>query len=120
MRKRNSDLVRIVLAEVLIYLILTSAYPIVFLYTTITASDLTKSATRLQIESFISFFSNSVFQYSNAGTSFFIYVSTSRAFRLEVKQLILTHGRSSGLDSSTPRFVTQRQVVQRKMTQVVS
>ncbi|CAF0800178.1 unnamed protein product [Adineta steineri] len=120
MKKRDSDFVKMILAEVFVYLILTSAYPIVFLYTTVTANTLNKSATRLQIESFISFFSNSFLQYLNSGASFFIYMPTCHAFRSEVKQFILTGGRSSVIDSSIPRITTQRELVQRKTTQNIS
>ncbi|CAF1070597.1 unnamed protein product [Adineta steineri] len=58
-RKRDIDLQRMVLMEVFVYLVLTSGYPIVFLYTTLTVNVTNKSIIRLQIESFVSFMTNS-------------------------------------------------------------
>jgi hypothetical protein len=120
MKRRDTDFLKMVLAEVFVYLILTSPYPIVFLYTTVTANVLNKSATRLQIESFVSFFSNSFLQYLNSGASFFIYMSTSRSFRYQVKQLLLTCGRSIRADSTTSHVAIQRELVQRMATQRIS
>lgn len=89
-KKRDIDLLRMVLTEIIVYLILTSAYPLVFLYTTVTANITDKSATRVQIESFVSFISNTCLQYMNHGSRLFIYLATSRIFRSDVKKLILT------------------------------
>jgi hypothetical protein len=70
-KRRDIDLLKMVLTEVMVYLMLTSAYPLVFLYTTITANITNKSATRLQVESFVSFMSNAFLQYLNSASCFF-------------------------------------------------
>ena len=111
-KRRDIDLLKMVLTEAMVYLILTSAYPFMFLYTTATA-NITKSTTRLQIESFISFMSNSFLQYLNTGSCFFIYISTSRTFRSEVKKLILSRGRENTNSSISPG-TAQRELITRK------
>lgn len=115
-KRRDMDLLKMVLTEVMVYLILTSAYPLVFLYTTITANITNKSGTRLQIESFISFMSNAFLQYLNSGSCFFLYMVISRTFRSEVKKLILIRGRNNN-NISVLTHTTQRELVTRKQTQ---
>ncbi len=114
-KTRDIDLIKMVLTEVMVYRILTSTYPLVFLYTTITANITNKSATRLQVESFISFISNAFLQYLNSGSCFFICMATSRTFRSEVKKLILSRGRDN--NSGVIIRTTQRELITRKQTQ---
>jgi hypothetical protein len=117
-KRRDIDLLKMILTEVMVYIMLTSAYPLVFLYTTITANITNKSATRLQIESFISFMSNAFLQYLNSGSCFFICMATSRIFRSEVKKLILTRGRdNNNNNSSVLTRTTQRELITRKQTE---
>jgi hypothetical protein len=48
-----------------------------------------KSQQRLEIESFFSYLTGTFLLYINNGLSFWIYICTSRSFRLELKNLIM-------------------------------
>lgn len=99
LRKRDRDMIRMLFIEVLCYTITTTPTAALLIYGSIT-SGLIKSKERLLIESFITYFIVTFLLYINNSLSFWIYISISRSFRLEFKNLIL---KSYG-------FITGRQV----------
>jgi hypothetical protein len=76
------------ICEVIVYFISTIPYPIHTLYLTITR-DTIKSETRLQIESFITFLAYSFLIYVNSASTFYIYISTSHAYRRQCQQYLI-------------------------------
>ncbi len=87
LRKRDRDMIRILLIEVICYIITTIPLIIMFTYQSITI-ELIKNTQRLQIESFFAYFTDSFLLYMNNCLSFWLYICTSRSFRLEFKNLI--------------------------------
>jgi len=86
--KKDYYLVVMLLIEVIVYFISTIPYPIHTLYMTVTR-DIIKSSLRIQIESFITFLVNSFLIYINSAATFYIYISTSCAYRRQCRQLII-------------------------------
>lgn len=87
-RKRDRDLLRMTLIEVMIYMITTTPYTIVLVYSTATRS-MSKSREQQQIESFITYVAQSFLLYLNNALPFWIYIFTSRSFRMECKRLFI-------------------------------
>ena len=88
LNKRDVNLMRFVLAEILTAILLTSLYPINTTYTTLT-SNILKSQERLQIEGFINFVIMLLLFYLNYCMTFYLYIFTSKSFRREIKRLLL-------------------------------
>ena len=86
--KKDYYLLVMLMCEVIVYLISTIPYPIQTLYLTITR-DLIKSSFRIQIESFITFMAYSFLIYINSASTFYIYISTSRAYRHQCRRFIV-------------------------------
>ncbi len=76
------------MCEVIVYLISTIPYPLQTLYLTVTR-DVMKSISRIQIESFITFLAYSFLIYINSASSFYIYISTSHAYRRQCRRFIV-------------------------------
>jgi len=76
------------MCEVIIYFISTILYPIQTLYLTITR-DTIKSASRIKIESFITFLAYSFLIYINSASTFYIYIGTSHAYRRQCRRFII-------------------------------
>jgi hypothetical protein len=90
LNRRDAKLIKLVLVEVIVYILCTLTYPFMTIYTTITNNiGLVKSAERKQIESFISFITMSLLLYLNYNTTFYVHFFTSKTYRTEVKQFIL-------------------------------
>jgi hypothetical protein len=85
-KRRDSSLMVMLMWEVIVYLISTTTYPVQTLYLTVT-NGIVKSTLRLQIESFITYMANSFLIYINSASPFYVYISTSRTFHYECKQL---------------------------------
>ncbi|UJR13065.1 hypothetical protein I4U23_000090 [Adineta vaga] len=89
---RDASLMRLVLSEVLVYVFCTFMWPILQIYVQATASmSSSKSAERKQIESFLTFIIQSVLLYLIYNSMFYVHIITSKAFRNEIKQLILVY-----------------------------
>lgn len=89
LKKRDISLLKLVLMEVAVYIVCTITHPFVVIYTQATASvAASKSADRKQIESFINFITMSLLLYLNYNTTFYVHLTTSKAFRNEVKQFV--------------------------------
>jgi hypothetical protein len=90
LNRRDTRLIKLVLVEVMVYILCTFTYPCMSIYTTITNNVvLSKTAERRQIESFISFITMSLLLYLNYNTTFYVHILTSKTYRMEVKQLML-------------------------------
>ena len=87
-RKRDRDLIRMSLIEVIVYLITTTPYSIVvvYLFATRTAS---KGLDQQKLESFISYLAQSFLLHLNNALPFWIFLSTLPSFRLEFKSLVM-------------------------------
>jgi hypothetical protein len=88
LQKRDLDLMKFVLAEVVVGIILTYPQPLNLLYTVLASNVPNKSQHRIQIEAFISFITITVLFYLNYCVSFYLYVIMSKPFRQEIKRTI--------------------------------
>ena len=88
LRKRDRDLVRMLLVEIAFYISTTIPLTIFLMYRAFTQNT-TKTAAVQQIESFANYFISQFLLYANNSVSFWIYVCASRSYRFEVKKLIL-------------------------------
>ena len=84
MHQRDFHLTRMLTAQVLIYILTTTPYPLNAFYTAITIS-VNKSLNRQIIELFISFTTGTFLLFINPSVPFYIYITTSKAFRKEFK-----------------------------------
>lgn len=87
-RKRDRDLIRISLVEVVVYLITTTPYTVVLIYSFATRS-MRKSSDQQKLESFISFLAQSFLLHLNNALPFWIFILTLRSFRLEFSKLMM-------------------------------
>jgi hypothetical protein len=88
LRKRDRDLIKMLVIEVMFYFITTLPFSIYLIYKMIT-NNLRKSEERQQIESFINYITQSFIMYLNTALPFYIYIATSPAFRRQCKQFII-------------------------------
>jgi hypothetical protein len=88
LQKRDLDLMKFVLAEVVVGIILTLPQLINLLYTALTSNVPNKSQNRIQIETFINFITLFILFYLNYCVSFYLYVIMSKPFRQEIKRTI--------------------------------
>ena len=88
LRKRDRDMLRMLLIEIVCYIITTIPAAGMYIYVAVTAG-LIKNDQRLQIESFLYYLTTTFLLYANNCLSFWIYISASRSFRLEFKNLII-------------------------------
>ncbi|CAF1391909.1 unnamed protein product [Adineta steineri] len=103
-RQRDIQFIKLMMVEVIVFIICTATYPLMFLYTNISNSIiLNKTNERKQIETFLSFITMSVLLYMNYNTMFFVHSFTSKTYRMEVKEFILKIIRKS-------REIAQNQV----------
>lgn len=88
--RRNVKLMKIVLAEVVVYILCTFTYPLMLIYLSITDKiQPKKSMERKQIESFINFTIMSVLLHLNYNIPFYVHFLTSKTYRKEVKQTMM-------------------------------
>ena len=87
LRKRDRVMIRMILVEIIFY-ICTAAPLTIFLLYRIATLTVTKSKERLDIEGFLAYLTRSFLLYLNNSLSFWVYLSSSRSFRLEVKHLL--------------------------------
>ncbi|CAF1284978.1 unnamed protein product [Adineta steineri] len=88
LRKRDRDLMKMVLVEVMFYVISTLPFSIYLIYRMIT-NDKMKSEKQNQMELFINYLTQSFMMYLNTVLPFYIYITTSTAFRRQCKKIII-------------------------------
>ncbi|CAF1228092.1 unnamed protein product [Adineta ricciae] len=86
--KRDRDMTKMLLIEIVGYIITISPFAINLLYQSATQT-ITKSVDQQLIESFSTYFNGTFLIYMNNSFSFWIYICVSRTFRSEVKNLCL-------------------------------
>jgi len=107
LRKRDRDLMRMVLIEVLFYFINTMPFSIFLIYRILT-KDHIKNKEQKQIELFINYMTQSFLMYFNTVLPFFIYVSTSSSFRRKLTNIFKKLTRSM-LKQRAKRFISTAQ-----------
>ena len=85
-RKRDRDLMRMVFAEVIVYVVTTMPFSIFLLYKLFT-DNLKKSRDRSQIESFVNYLLQSFIMYLNTALPFYIFCITSPSFRRQCRRV---------------------------------
>lgn len=89
LQPRDISMMRMVSAEIVVYILSTIWNPISQLYATISNGFVTdKSISRKQIEAFTLYLTMSFLVYVNFCATFYIYLAASRSFRREFKRLI--------------------------------
>jgi type II secretory pathway component PulF len=88
-RKRDVQLMIILIGEVVVYFLSTVWFPIYTIYFTITV-NIPKSTDRLAIEEFIRYLTFSFLLYINSCSIFYIHLLASKPFRQECKRLVLS------------------------------
>ncbi|UJR32406.1 hypothetical protein I4U23_019868 [Adineta vaga] len=85
-RRRDRDMIRMLSIELLLYIFTTVPVTVILIYKTV-AENKVKNELRIQIESFLFYIMGYFILYLNNCLSFWIYIFTSRTFRLEFQQL---------------------------------
>ncbi|CAF1418738.1 unnamed protein product [Adineta steineri] len=88
-RQRDRYLLRMVISEVLINILTTIPYSSNLIYSIIASYVVNKSAQRLEIESFINFFTQFIV-YLMSVVPFYLFIATSKPFRYEFINIIVT------------------------------
>ena len=86
LRKRDRDMIRMSLLELLAYICTAAPLTVLLIYRA-ASHTMAKSEERQEIERFLSYLTRTFLLYLNNGLSFWIYLSSSRSFRLELKHL---------------------------------
>ncbi|CAF1482246.1 unnamed protein product [Adineta ricciae] len=112
LRKRDRDLLKMVLVEVLFYVLSTLPFSIFLVYKMIT-DDWVKSKERKQIETFINYMAQSFMMYFNTALPFYIYIFTSASFRKQtmgifVKFYAFITGKPLGVEESGRTIMTMK------------
>jgi hypothetical protein len=87
-RKRDVQLMTILIGEVIVYFFSTVWFPIYSIYVAITLNT-SKTTSRLAIEGFIRYLTLSFLIFLNSCSLFYVHLLTSKAFRQECQQLIV-------------------------------
>jgi hypothetical protein len=91
LRRRDRDLMVIVISEVIVYIITSIPYPIILLEVTISNYIISnKSVQYHQIESFMNTIAY-LLLFINSAAAFYTYLISSKPFRQDFKQLIITN-----------------------------
>jgi hypothetical protein len=89
-QRHDRNLLVMVLAEVLVYFVTMSLYPVIICELAVTTSmGVIKSLQQIQIENFILFFAQFLI-YINTSAPFYIYLVASKTFRNEFKKTVNT------------------------------
>ena len=89
LQPRDINMMRMLSAEIFVYILSTIWHPISQLYSTISNSFVTdKTTSRKQIEAFALYLTMSFLVYVNFCATFYIYMAASRSFRLEFRRLV--------------------------------
>ncbi len=84
MRQQDFHLIRMLTAQVVVYVLTTTFYPLNTIYGAITRS-VNKTIDRQIIEAFVYFLTGTFLLFINPTVPFYIYISTSKAFRSEFR-----------------------------------
>lgn len=87
LRKRDRDMMRMLLVELSIYILTTIPNTIVLIYRAVNQNT-SSTVQRQAIESLIYFIARVFLLYLNNGLSFWIYLLTSKSFRFELKNFL--------------------------------
>ena len=85
LRKRDRDLIKMVLIEVMFYVLSTMPFSIYLIYKMIN-DHLIKTEYQINLELFINYLTQSFLMYFNTALPFYIYISTSSSFRREFRK----------------------------------
>jgi len=86
-QSRDRDLLKMVLAEVIVHLITIFLYPLILLEIAITTyMGIVKSIDHIQIENFIMTIAT-LFFFINVGSRFYIFFAISKIFRNDLKKI---------------------------------
>ena len=86
--KRDRDMLRMLLIEVICYMIVIVPDPIMDVYKTVVA-NIVKTKERQNIETFAIYVTRQFILYLGNTFSFWIFLSTSQTYRLELKKMII-------------------------------
>ncbi|CAF0763209.1 unnamed protein product [Adineta ricciae] len=87
-KRRDIQLVKVLISEVVFYVLSTIWFPLTTIYLTITA-DISKTADRLAVEDFIRYLAVGFLIYLNSCSMFYAHILASKPFRQESQQLFL-------------------------------
>ncbi|CAF3073272.1 unnamed protein product [Rotaria sp. Silwood2] len=87
MRPRDFQLTRMLVAEVVVYVLSSLPFTFYSFYSSVTMS-INKSSDRQSIEAFINFLSSIFVVYINPSSTFYVYYATSKTFRSEFKAAV--------------------------------
>jgi hypothetical protein len=88
LRRRDRDMIRMLLAELISYIITTIPNTVMQIYVS-AAADVVKTKARQEIETFAAYFAQVFLLYMMNTFAFWIYLSTSRTFRTELKTMLI-------------------------------
>jgi hypothetical protein len=88
LRKRDRDMIRMLLIELIFYMILIVPDPIMDIYKA-AAANIVKIKERQNIETFAIYFTRQFILYMANTFSFWIFLSISQSYRLELKTMII-------------------------------
>jgi hypothetical protein len=88
LRKRDRDMMRMLLIEVVCYTITTVPFTVTLIYWSVVQTTISNDELR-KILLFLIYFTGTFLLYINNSLSFWIYIMASRSFRLELKSLII-------------------------------
>lgn len=92
LRKRDQDMMRMLLIELIIYIITTIPNTVMHIYKS-AAANVEKSKERELIETFVIYIARVFLLYMSNTFSFWIYLSTSQSFRLEVRTMLIRYAK---------------------------
>lgn len=87
MRQRDFQLTCMLVFQVIVYVFTTTPYLLNTIYAAITIS-MNKTIDRQIIELFVCFLTGTFLLFINPTVTFYIYISTSKVFRIELNQLL--------------------------------
>ncbi|CAF1421690.1 unnamed protein product [Adineta ricciae] len=90
LKRKDRDLMRMLVAEVLINIIASVPFAANLLYSSATASIVIKTAQRIEIDAFFSFFSQFMIQFIFI-SPFYLFIMSSKSFRHEFIQIMKTY-----------------------------
>ena len=88
LRKRDRDLIRMLLVDILVYIVTTVPLSVFLVYRIVTQES-NKTRQNLQVESFINYMCQTFMMYLNTALPFWIYLSTSGSFRGQSLRIII-------------------------------
>ena len=90
LRKRDQDMMRMLLIELIIYIITTIPNTVMHIYKS-AVTNIEKNEERKIIEAFVIYIARIFLLYMSNTFSFWIYLTTSKSYRLEVKTMFIKY-----------------------------